>query len=356
MVGMGLGSHRLRMLLLGVGVTIAFVAGAALVSASYLGVVSSDHRAQVRLLTVGDSLGIGSDVKFRGLRVGRVLAVTPGESPVADVVISKRYADQIPGDVQARLLPGTLFGNEYVDLVVPAGSSAASSTAPSASSIEDVSVIAADRSAQTLRLMDTLESTQRLLVAVDPGRLDAAVSAVAAALDGRGDDLNAFIADSAELVGHWQDRQPVLFSDLDLLATDLGTLADVEPELVAAVRSSVPLARTIAAQEQSAARLLRDGRTLLADGRRWLDGNLRTLAGVLRGTAATLTVFAARHERFEELLGKVVPVVENGAAAVDGNRIRMNAALELDFPDAYDAGDCPRYGSLRGPNCPGGAR
>src|SRR5262245_55659490 len=190
---------RLRMLLLGAGTTLAVAVVTALVVASYVGVVTSDHRAEVRLVTVGDSLGIGSDVKFRGLRVGRVLAVTPGEHPTASVLITQEYVDDIPGGVHARLLPSTLFGNEYVDLVAPDG--AASSAG---STVGDLDVIPADTSARTLRLMDTLASTQRLLVAVDPGRLDAAVSAVAAALDGRGDDLSRFVADGSALVDEWR--------------------------------------------------------------------------------------------------------------------------------------------------------
>ncbi|MFC7496786.1 MULTISPECIES: MCE family protein [unclassified Nocardioides] len=346
---MRLGTDRLRMFLLGTGVTLAFVGGSGVIAAHYLGVVTSDHRAEVQLVTVGDSLGIGSDVKFRGLRVGRVLAVTPGEHPTAAVVITHEYVDDIPAGVRARLLPGTLFGNEYVDLVAPVGA-AASAT------VGDLDVIPADTSAKTLRLMDTLESTQRLLVAVDPGRLDAAVSAVAAALDGRGDDLSRFFADGAALVDEWQRQLPTLERDLDLLATDLGVLGDLEPDLVAAVRSTVPLARTVVSHEQAIVRLIRDGNDVLVTGREWLDRNLPTVVGTLRGVAATLVKFSDRQDSFELLMSKVLPVVENGANAVEGNEIQMNAALGLDFPDAYGPDDCPRYGPLSGPGCPGGAR
>ena len=343
-----LGNHRLRMLLLGAGVTLVLLAVSALAAASYLGAVTSDHRAEVRLVTVGDSLGIGSDVKFRGLRVGRVLAVTPGEHPTADVLITDRYVDEIPGDVEARLLPSTLFGSEYVDLVAPAH-------ATSAASLRDTTVIPADTSAQTLRLMDTLASTQRLLVAVDPGRLDAAVSAVADALDGRGDDLSRFLADSADLMDRWKVQQPAFFQDVSMLSTDLDTLGDVEPELVSTVLDSVPLARTVAQHERELATMLHQSGLLLGHGRRWIDAHLADLVTTLHGGASTLTVFAARHARFEELINKLLPVVQNGAKAVVGGRIKMNAALGLDFPDAYGPEDCPRYGPLRGPNCPGGA-
>jgi ABC-type transporter Mla subunit MlaD len=103
-----------------------------------LGVLSGDVRVTVQLPTVGDTLGINSDVKYNGLRVGRVVNVDPGvgtdedgwDGPRAEVLVDPEHAQLIPAEVRARVLPGTLFGNEYVDLVAPSDARPATPATP----------------------------------------------------------------------------------------------------------------------------------------------------------------------------------------------------------------------------------
>ncbi len=335
---------RARMLAIAAVATAAMVVVTGYLGASYLGIVTDDVSADAELATTGDSLGVGSDVKFRGLRVGRVLKVQSGELPSAEIVLMHDHAGEIPADVTARVLPGTLFGNEYVELV-----SAGSGTG----AIADGASIPADRSAETLRLMDTFAATQRLLGAVDPARLDAAISQLATALDGRGDDLARFVVDADDFLATWAQHEPAFYRDLDLLARNVDTLADVEPQLVAALRDSLPLARTIAEKEQQTQALMTSGARLVGSVDDFLGTQADRIVQVLDGTAATLDVFASRHTAFETLLAKLPPVLRNGATAIKDGKIQMNGALALTFPDPYDEDDCPRYGSLEGKNCPG---
>lgn len=339
---------RLRQFGIGALAVTVFVAVAAYLGGSYIGLLTRDLSVDARLTTTGDSLGVGSDVKFRGLRVGRVLEVVSGSEPSARIVLMREHADQIPGDVVARVLPGTLFGNEYVELLTPGGGAGAS-----ASPIADGAVIPADRSARTLRLMDTFSATQRLLVAVDPARLDAAISQLSSALDGRGDDLARFIQDADRLLAAWAPHEATFYEDLELIARNVDTLADIEPQLVSALEDSLPVAHTIAEKERATRRLLEGGTTLLTSVNRFLMDNTATFVDALHGAAATIEAFSQRHAPFEELLRKLPPVLVNGANAIQGTAIQMNAAIGGQFPDAYDADDCPRYGHLEGKNCRG---
>lgn len=338
---------RLRLLCLAAVATALAVVVTAYLGASYLGIVDDDVRADARLATTGDSLGVGSDVKYRGLRVGRVLEVESGEQPSAQIVLMHELAGDIPADVTARVLPGTLFGNEYVELV---------GIGADGSAIADGAVIRADRSAETLRLMDTFAATQRLLGAIDPARLDAAISQLASALDGRGDDLARFVVDADQFLATWAEHEPAFYRDLDLLVTNVETLSDVEPQLVSALRDSLPLARTIAEKEQQTRVLMGSGARLVGDVTTFLDAQADRIVRTLDGAASTLDVFAARHAAFEELLRKLPPLLQNGARAVVNGKIMMNGALALTFPDPYDQDDCPRYGRLTGRNCPEGGR
>ncbi len=85
----------------------------------------------VTLLTdkIGTQLQVGSDVKVRGLIVGQVRDISVDGAPRTGRVDGARlslaldpaFVGQVPADVSARLLPKTLFGERFVDLVPPAG-------------------------------------------------------------------------------------------------------------------------------------------------------------------------------------------------------------------------------------------
>lgn len=47
-----------------------------------------------------------------------------GTKATLDIALKPEHVAHIPSDVHARLLPKTLFGEKYVDLVAPRGSSA----------------------------------------------------------------------------------------------------------------------------------------------------------------------------------------------------------------------------------------
>src|SRR3546814_17742372 len=164
---------RIRVAAIGAAAGILLLGLIPWLGGGYLGIITRDPRVEAQLTTTGDSLGVNSDVKFRGMRVGRVLEVRTGTRPSARIVLSQEHAEMIPSDVVARVLPGTLFGNEYVDLV--SNSKDLEAIEP-IEAIEPGAVIKADTSVETLRLMDTLSSAQRLLAALDPASLDTAIS------------------------------------------------------------------------------------------------------------------------------------------------------------------------------------
>lgn len=341
---------RRRLAVVGVIGALAIGTITAVLGMETLGIMSGDVRVTVHLASTGDTLGINSDVKYAGLRVGRVVTVDPGvasHDPTAVVLVQSREAQEIPAAVRARVLPGTLFGNEYVDLVADG---------PPGAHLEPGDVVPADRSVRTLRLMDTFAATQRLLAAVNPAQWDTALSQLAGALAGRGRSIARFMTDAERMLGRWTRLQPAVIRDLHLLATDADTANGIEPQLVSALQASRPLARTLVKHSAATDTVLGDISQLL-DGPTGLSAFLAThgpeVARLLDATAATLAVFARRHPSFETLLGKLPAVLRNGANAVKNGRIQMEGVLAPQMLNPYDAQDCPRYGDLAGPNCPG---
>jgi hypothetical protein len=74
--------------------------------------------------SIGNQLSVGGDVKVRGLIVGEVRGVSStGDGATLDLALDPDQVDLIPADVEAQLLPKTLFGEKFVSLVVPEGAS-----------------------------------------------------------------------------------------------------------------------------------------------------------------------------------------------------------------------------------------
>ncbi|HEX6921864.1 MAG TPA: MlaD family protein, partial [Actinomycetes bacterium] len=75
---------------------------------------------------IGNQLEKRADVKLRGVLVGEVRGVhSDGTGATMDLALDAGTVGLIPANVSARLLPKTLFGEKFVDLVVPERASAA---------------------------------------------------------------------------------------------------------------------------------------------------------------------------------------------------------------------------------------
>jgi virulence factor Mce-like protein len=339
----------LELRLAGLAIALAAVFGVFSVwlGASYVGLIGGDVKATARVVTLGDSLGVNSPVKFRGLKVGRVVTVDnvrdSGGLYRAHIVIDDEHAGMIPSTVVARVLPGTLFGAEYVEL----RGLSANLGAP----VQDGDVIAADTSEDTVRLMDTFSSLYRVIDEIDPVTLDKAVTQLAEALDGRGDDLNADVRRITSLVRDYSDAEPTFYRDLDHLTSNLDTMADVEPELAATLRNSLPVAETISDKAKRIKRLTKSTTMLAKHVDTLLGANTVTLAKLLDNTAPTYRAFATHQKEFNAILQLAPPVLNNGADSIKGGAVQMEAKFSLGMHPPYTAADCPKYGPLVGGNC-----
>src|SRR3546814_6105690 len=80
---------RIRVAAIGAAAGILLLGLITWLGGGYLGIITSDTRVEAQLTTTGDSLGVNSDVKFRGMRVGRVLEVRTGTRPSARIGLSR---------------------------------------------------------------------------------------------------------------------------------------------------------------------------------------------------------------------------------------------------------------------------
>ncbi|MGO4342548.1 MlaD family protein, partial [Pedococcus sp. 2YAF34] len=96
---------------------------------------------EVTLLTdrIGSQLQEASDVKLRGLVVGEVRSIeVTARGARLGLALKPEMVGMVPAGVSARLLPKTLFGERFVDLVTPPAGAAGAAGAGRAIRAGDV--------------------------------------------------------------------------------------------------------------------------------------------------------------------------------------------------------------------------
>ncbi|NUS43512.1 MAG: MCE family protein [Mycobacteriaceae bacterium] len=180
--------------------------------------------------TIGNTLPMQADVKVRGLTVGHVKSSSTTNGRVTSVLmLDPSKADKIPANVTARLLPKTLFGERYVDLVLPKD--------PSGRPLRTGDVIGQDASGNALELTKLFDTLLPLLQAVPPQSLAATLGSLAQALSGRGDDLGVTVDRLQSIFAQTNAVMPDLQEDIKQFATFAKTYSNAAPDLVDALNN-----------------------------------------------------------------------------------------------------------------------
>ncbi|MFD7438386.1 MCE family protein [Streptomyces sp. NPDC059861] len=295
--------------------------------------------------SLGNQLDRRADVKLRGLLVGEVRGVrADGTKATLDIALKPEHVAYIPADVHARLLPKTLFGEKYVDLVVPAGSSARP--------IRAGDVITQDRTRVGIELQQLMNDLLPLLRTVEPGELNAALSAFATALEGRGDRIGDNLTRLEAYLRRLNPHLPSLKEDIARFADVAEVYGDAAPDLIRILRNTVTTSRTLVEKKEQLAAALTSTTTTArtADGFLAATGDrLITLGQVSR---PTLELFARYSPEYPCLLDGLVRQEAASEEAFRGGRMRITLEVVRQRP-AYDPGEEPHYGERSGPNCRG---
>ncbi len=187
---------------------------------------------------VGNQLREGGQVKARGVVVGEIRAVraTPAGAEIA-LAMEPGKIVQLPKDVSALLVPKTLFGERYVQLSIP--------DATTAPALATGDVITQDRSANAIELERVFDNLLPLLKAVQPQKLATTLTAVATALDGRGEQIGKTLATAAEYLEQFNPNLPTLNANIRDLATVSKLYGDIAPDLLDALTASAVTLNTV---------------------------------------------------------------------------------------------------------------
>lgn len=361
--------NRALEIVLGLLLAAAMVLGVVLIWESFSGAFSDKITISAELAKAGDALEQGDIVTYRNVIIGEVTGSTGnlGGGARATLKIDPNAAKKIPADVTAIAVPASLFGNTKIELVPPSGSDGGAR-------LHAGSVIAADRTPAAESLQTALANAYTLLTAVHPAQLDAALSALAEALQGQGANLNQLIGRADRYLAKLAPHLPELDQVITSLATVTKEIARNAPDLLSSLANTLVVAKGILADKQVVNSLLAVAPVAVDNAGRLLSpGTVDNVVTVLQDevpvTAAladnpnaladTLAGFKAFADTFNETLasgpylkanllltGADFAQLLNVAAGQPGNVFHS-----IVNPPQYTAADCPHYGSLRGPDC-----
>ena len=283
-----------------------------------------------------------SAVRYRGVVVGELSEVEAGtRGSRLTLRMEPAKMDSVPAGVRLRILPKTLFGDQYVDL--------AGDSSPGQGSLRPGSVVAADDTRGTVQIYRAYTRMYGLLTALRPAELQTALTTMADVLRGRGAEIGRTIDTLHDLSGRYDPQRTI--GNMSEIAGLSKQLADASPDLLATLDDAVTLSRTVVEERQDLANLLSAGTALTAESQRFLDDNAAKAIEVVHTMEPSSEVLGANADQLTATLHNLRDFTGNASRTFKDDRFHIRAPVTLEDPQPYGPQDCPRYPGLNGPNC-----
>ena len=251
-------ARRLR--LLGVALVVLLLAGVTAIFASFGGTFSTYAVVHAQLPASSTAVALNAPVEYRNVTVGSVTSQghsVPGGLVVVTLHLNPSMLHEIPVGVRATETPVSFFGDTYLVLEPPAHVEGATLRAGA--------TIPALRVGQTASLQATLGDLDTLLLGLHPTELDAALTAVAGALQGQGSALghnldrgNAYFSQMLRL---W----PTVVSDLKMLVPVSNQFASSTNDILAILSNQTTTGATINDNASAVRRAIGGGADLASE-------------------------------------------------------------------------------------------
>src|SRR5579859_4789191 len=311
--------------------------------------------AMVTLYTdsVGNEMHPGADVKIRGVQVGEVRQISAdGTGARLTLAIQPGMVSQIPANVTAEMVPTTLFGERYVDLILPSRPAQARLTAGT--------VIRQDHAADAVELEKVLNNLLPLLQASEPDKLSVTLTALAQGLQGHGRELGQTLVALNAYLLKYNQHLPALDTDIKQLAAFARNFNQASPDLIQALDDFTTTSETIVQERDSVSALYSTLTTASGDLRAFLDANSSNIIKLNADSVGTLRILARYSPEFPCALKDLVnfePAV-NKLLGKGTNQPGLHVQAVVVPPLGPDnigryvfRQDTPKFGDNLGPHC-----
>jgi len=300
--------------------------------------------------STGNQLRKASDVKERGIIVGSVKKVaSDGDGAVVTLALDPSRVDLIPSNVSAQVLPKTLFGEQYVALQIPEHKAPA---------IKAGDVIEQDRSASALETQKVLGDLLPLLQAVRPAELNATLTAVAGALQGRGEalgktlvSLDSYLKQLNSQSGNGRTYTQQLVDDLKKVGQVADLYNGVAPTILSTLDDLQTSVNTVVDKRQQLNTLLGTISDTSGVVRGFLAENEQNLIRVTGDTDKIAALLAEYSPSFQCVFEGMNDVETLAANMFNNHAIRLSIVLDNTNMGKYTPGQQPKLISGYGPHC-----
>lgn len=285
----------------------------------------------------------GSEVRLRGIPVGRVDAIaSQGTGSRLTLALDPDKTTFIPADTTARITPSTVVGAPHVELLAP--------TSAGANSIRAGDIIRPDSEIPSVN--DLFQETVTLLQSIPVDDLNATLSGLAAALDGRGDDLGAMLTDLDAYVTEVNEHSDALTRDIELAATVSTQYGDIARPLLKLLKNSTVTARTVRVRRDDFSDLLDSGDDLARAGIPFVEDLRSPLTVALKALDPVTALLATYSPMFpctlKEMARQALNNVSLGVKYPGAQAVMtlLPGQRGYRYPD-----DLPKFVDDRGPTC-----
>ncbi|MEV6325659.1 MCE family protein [Nocardia sp. NPDC051787] len=332
--------------LAGAAMVLALVAVVAVALIMFVGGFTPTATVTVDAPRSGLVLDPDAKVKVRGVEIGRVESVDhTADGARLKLALDPELLKLVPSNADVDIRSTTVFGAKYVNFLVP--------QQPSSTSLRPGATVTAQR--VTVEFNTLFQHLADVLAKIEPQKLNATLSALGTALQGRGQKLGDLLAQSDAYLRDINPSLPTLQQDLAKTSDVTNLYADTVNDLLRTVDNAIVTGNTLVEEQNSLDNVLVNligladtTGSVLRDN----ESQLVTALDLLRPTTGLLDEYAPALYCLIGGLGKALPMGE----AVFGG-LQEGVALNTGFmygvkPYTYPE-DLPKVNATGGPRCEG---
>lgn len=330
----------------GLAVAIVLAVGGGFAIVGSMGGLTSLPLISATVEISGSPLAVNAPVQYRGVVVGKLKSVTPLATGRTTSRIEMRMQpeqlDRIPSSVQVRILPRTVFGDQFLDLV--------DEQPRAGGTLRAGASIGADRSRETVDLYDSYEKAYRLLTQLRPAQINQVLGSLSTLLDGKGNEIGSLIDRAYNASGKLMPLTEKLDPTISAVLRMSGKLKQAAPDAFATMRNGVKLANFVSQRQDQISTLLAGGGQIADEGTGILEQNKDNIIRLLHTGNPVGSVFAANPEGLPNMFNSLANLGNQTAGLSNKTTIHANR-IDLYNSKPYTSKDCPRYPGADGPNC-----
>lgn len=228
---------------MGVVTVVAIVAVIALAATLFRGGFTESVPVTVMSPRAGLVMNPDAKVQIRGVQVGKVESIErlPSGEAAIHLAMDPKRLDAIPANVLVDIASTTVFGAKYVQFVFPPD--------PSPESLRPGQVLAAKH--VMVEINTVFENLTSVLSRVDPPKLNATLSAIAASVNGRGEKFGQMLSDLDAYLARLEPSLPALSHDLEVAPQVLQAYADGAPDFITVADNAGRISDSIVEEQQN---------------------------------------------------------------------------------------------------------